>query len=366
MREDARIAYFISPHGFGHAARACAVIASLHNLLPNLKFEILTTVPEYFFKEALDFNFEYRLFQSDVGVVQANALSEDLPATVSQLEQFLPLDGERAVQLGKSLKQAQVDLIICDIAPVGLAAAACAGIPSVLIENFTWDWIYEGYLNQEPGFKAIIPPFQNAFKLADMHIQTRPFCQLFAGTLSSNPVARQPKKSKEEIRSQLEIDSSKPLVLVTMGGIRQLITGLSSLNDHTEATFLIPGGSEKVERISNVILLPHHSQYYHPDLVHASDILVGKLGYSTVSEAYHARIPYGYIPRDHFRETGPMGDFVRHEMGGLPIAVGDFYSGEWVKYLPALLEPKTKRQPVENGADQIAKWVCGRFFRPVL
>lgn len=363
IHEDARIAYFVSPHGYGHAARSCAVMGSLHNLLPNLRFDILTTVPEFFFQEALDFSFNYHVFQSDIGVVQANALSEDLPATVEQLKQFLPLDGEKASQLGILLKKLKVELVICDIAPTGLAAAANVGIPSVLIENFTWDWIYTGYIQREPGFKPVISPFEHAFQLANMHILTTPFCQEFENALCSNPVARQPRKSKENIRRELDIDPEKSLVLVTMGGIKQMITGIQSMTTQPGFIFLIPGGSEKVERISNVILLPHHSQYYHPDLVHASDVLIGKLGYSTVAETYHAGIPYGYIPRDQFRETGPMSDFVRQEMGGLSISIEDFYSGEWVDILPKLIEQTPNRNPIENGADQIAKWISNRFVK---
>ena len=36
------LAYFISPHGFGHAARAAAVMSALHTQDPALQFEIFT------------------------------------------------------------------------------------------------------------------------------------------------------------------------------------------------------------------------------------------------------------------------------------------------------------------------------------
>jgi len=37
-----RIACFISPHGYGHAARAAAVMEALHLLDPGKEFEIFT------------------------------------------------------------------------------------------------------------------------------------------------------------------------------------------------------------------------------------------------------------------------------------------------------------------------------------
>ncbi len=43
------LAYFISPHGFGHAARACAVMSAILERMPGVRFEIFTEVPRWFF-----------------------------------------------------------------------------------------------------------------------------------------------------------------------------------------------------------------------------------------------------------------------------------------------------------------------------
>jgi len=40
------LAYFITPHGFGHAARACAVMAAAQQRIPNLLSEIFTRSPD--------------------------------------------------------------------------------------------------------------------------------------------------------------------------------------------------------------------------------------------------------------------------------------------------------------------------------
>jgi len=37
-----RIAYYITPHGYGHAVRACAVLTALHQLAPEVEIEIVT------------------------------------------------------------------------------------------------------------------------------------------------------------------------------------------------------------------------------------------------------------------------------------------------------------------------------------
>jgi hypothetical protein len=39
----------------------------------------------------------------------------------------------------------------------------------------------------------------------------------------------------------------------------------------------------------NLVLLPHHSGFYHPDLVNASDAVIGKVGYSTAGRTDRSR-----------------------------------------------------------------------------
>ncbi len=81
------IAYFISPHGYGHASRACAVMEVLHARNSQLRFEIFTRVPAWFFESSLLFPFGYHSLASDVGLVQSSPLVEDLQATLASLEQ---------------------------------------------------------------------------------------------------------------------------------------------------------------------------------------------------------------------------------------------------------------------------------------
>lgn len=85
-----RIAYFISPHGLGHAARAAAVMDALCDLEPDIAFEIFTLVPEGFFIDSLPGVFQYHPVLTDVGLVQKTPLKADLPATLNRLNQFLP------------------------------------------------------------------------------------------------------------------------------------------------------------------------------------------------------------------------------------------------------------------------------------
>ena len=53
-------------------------------------------------------------------------------------------------------------LVIADLPPLGPAAAAEAGVPSLAIGNFTWDWIYEGYKPEDRGLPGLVPLVREA------------------------------------------------------------------------------------------------------------------------------------------------------------------------------------------------------------
>ncbi len=109
----------------------------------------------------------------------------------------------------------------------------------------------------------------------------------------------------------------------------------------------------------NLVLLPHRSPYFHPDLVNASDAVIGKAGYSTLAETYYAGVPYGYVERPKFRESQFLAAYIRREMKGMPISETQFENGEWLASIADLLAlPRIKRRQ-QNGADQAAEFICG-------
>lgn len=356
------LAYFITPHGFGHATRASAVMAALHARQPDLRFEIFTQVPRWVFEVSLTGPFNYHALFTDVGLVQVSPLVEDLSATVEQLNALLPFDPAQVAALAEQIRQLKCAAVLCDIAPLGSAAARAAGVPSALIENFTWDWMYEAYADAAPGLRPHIAYLREQFAAADYHIQTTPVClPAPEADLITRPVSRAPRTSPRAIRERLDIPLEAKTVHLTMGGIEPGEYGfLAQLNGQPDTYFVIPGGSQSgLERRGNARLLPHHSEFYHPDLLNACDAVVGKLGYSTLAEAYQAGLPYGYIPRERFRETAPLAAFVRAEMRGVEIPAAQFEEGRWLALLPDLLaEPRVERDG-PNGAVEIAGFVAG-------
>jgi hypothetical protein len=333
-------------------------MAALQIRIPGVHFDIFTLIPEWFFKESHLQNYTYFPVLTDVGLVQKTAMLEDLDATLVKLAQFYPPQPVRIEHLAGDLQRSGCRAVLCDISPFGIAVAHAAGLPAVVIENFTWDWIYENYLVEKPKFGAYISLLHGLLRQADFHIQTTPVCRPDTPHLTTNPVSRPVLTSREKVRERLGVDLQKTAVLITMGGIETGFDYLERLASIPDITFIIPGGSSQLERRGNVLTLPHHSGFYHPDLLNACDAVIGKLGYSTLAEAYSSGIPFGFIPRGKFRESPPLANFALAEMGSLLISERAYRSGDWLTDLPTLLAKPRVDRSAPNGAGQIAGYLA--------
>ncbi len=355
---DVSIAYFISPHGYGHAARACAVMSAIHGLCSSITFEIFTTIPQWFFQQSIPGIFMYHSLLTDIGIVQETPLHEDLPETLCKLDSFLPYDQSHVADLSKEINNLKCGLIICDISPLGIAVAQNAGVRSVLVENFTWDWVYENYIGTDFPAGKFVDYLRQVYGFVDYHIQTEPVCSYSNADLCTVPISRKVRATSRQIRQGLSIPDEVKVVLITMGGIPERFQFMEQLTHQSGFHFIVPGGSQTMRLEDNLVLLPRHSGFYHPDLVNACDAVIGKLGYSTLAEVYHAGVPYGYIPRAGFKESEVLEEFVKERMSGMAIPEIHFQNGDWLSSLHEIVELPWGNRNCPNGAAEVAPFIC--------
>jgi hypothetical protein len=370
-----RLAVFVSPHGFGHAARTAAILAALAARVPDFEPVLFTTVPRWFFEESLPQPWQLFDVACDVGLVQRDPLHEDPAATARQLAALiaeLPL-----TDLADQIRELDCAAVVADIAPLGLAVAAAAGLPSILIESFTWDWIYRDYLAAEPALGPLAEQLAALFATATHRLQLTPCCAPFPGARTIPPVARACRRDSEAVRQSLAVPPGQPLVVVSMGGIPSRIGRHADgtlapgwrVAAEVDATIAVLGASDHPlgERWGNLRLLPHRLDaipggLYHVDLVGAAEVLVGKLGYSTVAEAWHAGARYLYLRRPAFRESPVLERFVQEALPSAAIAPGDLASGAWLEQLSAMLaNPRAQTRPALGAAVAAANVaeICG-------
>ena len=349
-----KIAWFISPHGFGHAARASAVMDEVFRLRPDAVFEVFTTVPEWFFSASLAAPFHYHLSPCDVGLVQRSALEEDIEATVDRLNDVDLLAEDTVDTLAEKVLNLGCKAVVADIAPQGLAVARVAHLPSILVENFTWDWIYRAYASRWPSIGLWIDQFEQVFAQCDLRIQAEPWCRPVKGAVQVAPISRRPREDRQTIRTQLGIEDGQAMLLVSMGGIPWQFSGLERVAEAEGVTIVIPGGAPEEARSGSLVVLPHHSRFHHPDLVHAADGVLAKLGYSTVAEVWSAGCSLGWIGRPTFPESAEMARWVSRHLGGAEISQDELVEGRWVERLDEIIGVTRPRGPRRGGAQDAA------------
>jgi len=332
---------------------------ALHTLEPATRFEIFSLVPKWFFADSLACPFAYHRLAADIGLVQTSPLVEDPEATLRRLTAFLPFRPARVDALARTLEALACRLVLCDIAPLGIAVARRAAVPSLLVENFTWDWIYEAYLDRLPGFAPVIGALAATFASATLTVQTEPVCRADARFPLVPPVSRTARTPARAVRESLEIAEGVPAVLLTMGGVDWAPSSLRRLEDARGVVFVVPGAAARRERRGALVALPRRSGLFHPDLVHASDAVVGKLGYSTVAEVYAAGVPFAYLRRPTFRESATLAGFAEHRLPSLALTADELDSGDWLGRLPELLAKPRPSGTRSNGATAAARLALG-------
>jgi hypothetical protein len=346
----ARLACFVTPHGFGHAARTCAVLSALARRLP-LAAELFTTVPDWLFADSLDLPWRRHPVRCDVGLVQGDALHEDLAATADALDELLPFGERQVTELAQQVLALGCRAVLCDVAPLGLAVATAANLPLALVENFTWDWIYTGYLDREPRLARHATTLASCLAGVDVRVQTAPACLPVGGAVQVEPVARAARRRRDEVRDELGLLPGERAVLLTMGGIAWDFTSFAP-RPPDGVVLVVPGGAAEPRRIEGAVLLPFRGPFYHPDLVAAADAVVGKLGYSTLAEAWTAGVPYGFIARRGFPESPVLASFLTAAGAGRAVPPSVLAESDW-SWLSALLAAG-RGAPRPGGADAAA------------
>ena len=352
------LACFVSPHGLGHAARVAALLTALQRRRPGLGIELFTLAPADFFVASGCRNLHVHREITDIGFVQKSALVEDIPETARRLDAFLPFESALVARLAATLRDRLCAAVLCDIAPLGLAVARAVGIPSVLIENFTWDNLYAHYAEHVPRMRDHADAMRRCFATADLHIQTEPICHPVSNVaLTSRPVGRTSRVAAESIRQQLGVPPDRKMVLITMGGVSERTPMLAHLADRKDLVFVIAWGAPQQQVVGNVIALPLQSAFYHPDLVNAADVVIGKLGYSTLAEVLQTGLPFGYLARQNYPEMPALIHYAQAHLSCQEVVHADLDGTNDPDLVDRLLALPRRPPLAVDGADQIAEFL---------
>jgi hypothetical protein len=344
------LVWYISGHGFGHASREIEIINALRDRCPAIPVVVRTGAKRWIFDLTLRAAVDFQHTECDTGVVQIDSLRLDEAETVRQAADFYAGFDARVAAERDVLEAIRPALVIGDVPPLAFAAAHAAGIGSIAIANFTWDWIYDGYEPGRFGAPDLVAKIRDACARAGLFLRL-PMWGGFdmappAATYDLPLVARRSSRDPIDTRKALGLPSDRTLVLLSFGG--HGLTGLSPAAFDTfgdEFVAVITGHVEMSEAAHQsgrgVIEFDEQGLYdagwRYEDLVAAVDVVATKPGYGIIAECAAHQTALLYTSRGHFVEyevlVQEMPRYVRSQF----IPQDALFAGEWRPYLEELL-----------------------------
>jgi L-arabinokinase len=364
------LVFYISGHGLGHASRDIEIINSILLSRPDTRVVVRTSAPRWFFDTFVRGSVELHAVEVDTGVTQVDSLRLDERDTADRARQFYASFPERAEREARVLGDLSASVVVADLPPLAVTAAARAGVPSVAVGNFTWDWIYAGYPEFERRAPGVMDLIGAAYGQATAALRL-PFCGGFATmaavTRDIPLIARHATHRRGDVRRALGIGKDAIVVLASFGGYGLQLHyeeiardgGFALIVADRESTAgpsRLAAGATGLLRV-DIEALAKQGLYY-PDLVAASDVVVSKPGYGIVSECIANGAALLYTDRGRFSEHDIFVADMPRVLRCRFISRADLMSGRWKPAVEALLgqDPPPARLAT-NGADVAAQTI---------
>jgi len=337
------IAFYISGHGLGHAARDIELIRAILRRHDRVRILIRTSAAPWIFDGIRGPRVDLQACETDPGMTQLDSLHIDIEETARRAASF-HRDFDRRVEAESAfLHGARVRLVVGDVPPLAIAAARSAGLPSILLANFTWDWIYQYY----PEFDTIAPGVAGAIAAAYSSATIALRLPIWGGFASVSPVtedipfiARRSARSRDETRAALGLDGAERVALSSFGGYGVALP------------------FDRIARSGLTVLSPDRHPppgFRYEDLVRAADVVVTKPGYGIVSECVANGTPLLYTSRGRFAEYPVMVDEMPKMLRCRHIEQMELLAGNWRDEIEALLtQPEPPERPRVDGAEVAA------------
>ena len=323
---------------------------------PGARIIVRTSAPRWIFERTAPRQIELRDVEVDPGVVERGDLTIDEAATVRAAARFYADFERRADAEAAWLRTVHADLVFGDIPPLAFAAAARAGVGSVAVGNFTWDWIYEGYASMDTDAPHVLPAVRDGYACATRTLRLPlhgGFAAMAATTTDIPFVARLSTRDRRDTRRRLGVSGDRPAVLVSLDRF-----------DLAAALDTIARSDRFVTIDSDPATLDANGLQYK-DLVAASDVVISKPGYGIASECLANGAALLYTSRDGFREYGLLATAMPHFLRCRHLPKDDLFAGRWADAIDLLLaQPAPAVQPSVDGAFAVARSVVQLASKP--
>ena len=361
------IVFYVSGHGFGHAVRQMAIINALSAIRPDVRVHVRTSVVPWLFARGVPASVEVHAGVVDTGAVQRGSLEVDVAATLAAASAFYETLPARTAAETAFLRGCDARLVVSDVPPLGIAAAAALGVPAIGISNFTWDWIYEGYEEVSTMAPHLTGLLGSTYALAaeGWRLPMSAGFDTFPVRRDLPLVARVARHGRVAVRSRLRLPAERPLVLLSLGGFgaqgldwRAAADSLAGVADLVATWYDAVEAGAHVHRVDEQVMTDAGLRY--EDLVGAVDVVASKPGYGIISECAANGTALLYTSRGRFREYDVLVNGMPAYVDAAFIEQDRFVSGAWRESVGELLARPVRPRPRSDGAAVAAGWLAER------
>jgi len=361
------IAVYVSGHGFGHSTRTAEVLRAVRERAPDLPITVTTSAPSFLFEGVVAPPLQTRRVECDVGLVQKDALVIDEAATAARWREFAEGWHTLVETEAEWLRSSEARLVLGDIPPLAFAAAAVAGVPSIALGNFSWDWIYGHLAPREPALGEAAALARQAYAETGLLLRLP-----FAGDLGAFPriedvplVARRPQVPKDEARRRLGL-GSEPVVLLSFGGPGLPGIDIGAYGALEAYRFVLTGASGDGPAPANFRRLDGQEVeavgLEYTDLVGAADAVVTKPGYGIVTDCIGAGTRMVYTDRGDFPEYPILSREMKRYIPAVHATNDEVRQGRLGPALDKVRAMRLPERPRIDGAEVAAERLLARVL----
>jgi L-arabinokinase len=353
--ERKAIAYYITPHGFGHAVRALEIIRCLLELRNDLEIVIVSDIPDFLIEQNVGRLLPQRRRRLDVGLVQMDSLRFDLDASRNALNSLHYNHQALVDDEIRFLKSQHAGVVVSDISFLALEASSQCGIPNVGISNFTWDWIYDYYARSDPRWRPLVSWIRDCYRKCDLFLQLPMHgdCSACPRILDVPLVTRKAKRKPEEVRRVLDLDSSRKTYLIAFAALELDEDAQRRIEKLDHALFFYKQPLKF--QLSNARSLDGVDLSY-AEVVSVMDAVITKPGYGIAADCLAHGAPMIYTDRGPFPEYDILVEEMTRHLTTVFIPSEDLYAGHWESAVRNI-ESLPRRSPTlrDDGAE-----ICAR------
>lgn len=316
----------ITNHGFGHATRTASVAATIQKLCPEILLIMVTTAPRWLLECYIEGDFIHRPRAFDLGVVQADSLTMDKPATLEKLREIKKNQNSLIASEVNFLRQNRVNLILADIPFLAALMGKAANIPCWMMSNFGWDFIYRSWGGE---FGEIADWISDCYGKCDRLFRL-PFHEpmdAFFNITDVGLTGGSPRYSADELRSSWGITSpQQKTILLTFGGLGVQQIPYNNLQRFSDWQFIVFDNS--APDLPNLVKITDKT--YRPvDFMPICGRVVSKPGFATFAEATRLGLPIVSVTRDDFAEAAFLLEGIANYNQHQILTPAELFAGDW-------------------------------------